>query len=353
MRLFVVVILFFTLFTTSAYAAKSARPVILGGPVISTFDKDYTSIEYTLDLSRKTDIGFTLFFHTSGNPTDITWDITFYAQNFFRQFSDSSDGLEENMSINEVAWNKDSLSLPAGNYSVKISVPESLFIKNSQPVDFLFEVVSNSTTGLTADRPSEWAEAEINAAIDSGVLPNDLKSNFTSNITRAEFAKLISYYTIKNISGAPGASITAMDEWLNDPNFYRLCGLEKRSYVFSDTNDKYVNFAYSVGIISGVGDGVFNPNGLITREQAAIMLARAAKSTNKGINLGDSPSFVDSAQFSPWAQEHISYITSVKTYDTGDAVMAGEDGGRFSPHKNYTREQGVVTVMRLMRATAQ
>ena len=39
----------------------------------------------------------------------------------------------------------------------------------------------------------------------------------------------------------------------------------------------YVGTAYSCGIITGVGDGRFNPSGTITRQEAAVMVSRAAK----------------------------------------------------------------------------
>lgn len=39
----------------------------------------------------------------------------------------------------------------------------------------------------------------------------------------------------------------------------------------------YVGTAYSCGIITGVADGRFNPSGTITRQEAAVMVSRAAK----------------------------------------------------------------------------
>ena len=52
--------------------------------------------------------------------------------------------------------------------------------------------------------------------------------------------------------------------------------------VFKDVNASdwfynYVNTAYSYGIIKGVDENEFSPNGAITREEAAVMTARAAK----------------------------------------------------------------------------
>lgn len=57
---------------------------------------------------------------------------------------------------------------------------------------------------------------------------------------------------------------------------------QKDNTVFDDVTDgdwfkPYVNTAYSYGIIKGVSGNKFNPNGTITREEAAVMVARAAK----------------------------------------------------------------------------
>ena len=63
----------------------------------------------------------------------------------------------------------------------------------------------------------------------------------------------------------------------------RALGLNpKADSVFTDvTSDKwyaaYIGTASSYGIINGVGGGRFNPEGTITRQEAAVMVARAAK----------------------------------------------------------------------------
>ena len=57
---------------------------------------------------------------------------------------------------------------------------------------------------------------------------------------------------------------------------------EKEGHKFDDVNEtdwfySYVKTAYNYGIINGVSDTEFNPNGEITREEAVTMVARAAK----------------------------------------------------------------------------
>lgn len=57
---------------------------------------------------------------------------------------------------------------------------------------------------------------------------------------------------------------------------------EKNNTCFADVTEKdwfesYVNTAFSYGIVNGVSQTEFNPGGTITREEAAVMVQRAAK----------------------------------------------------------------------------
>lgn len=43
---------------------------------------------------------------------------------------------------------------------------------------------------------------------------------------------------------------------------------------FTDTQDGYIEKAYAAGIVQGAGEGIFNPDKVVTREQLATMLYR-------------------------------------------------------------------------------
>jgi len=99
----------------------------------------------------------------------------------------------------------------------------------------------------------------------------------------------------------------------------RALGLTaKANDAFSDvTADKwyapYIGTAYISGVINGVGDGRFNPEGTITRQEAATMTARAAKLC--GLDTAyDAPRaraalahFTDSAQVADWALAPLAF----------------------------------------------
>ncbi len=92
----------------------------------------------------------------------------------------------------------------------------------------------------------------------------------------------------------------------------------KDNNVFNDVSKgdwfyKYVNTAYSYGIINGTSDTTFNPKGKITREEAAVMVARAAKLCGMNTDMDivavrDSlAGFTDYTKSSDWARNALAF----------------------------------------------
>lgn len=101
---------------------------------------------------------------------------------------------------------------------------------------------------------------------------------------------------------------------------------EKESTVFNDISSqdwffKYVNTAYSYGIIKGVSETEFNPNGLITREESSAMIARAGKlcGINTDINeiqiRNTLAEFTDYMQISHWAKSSMAFCYGEELLD--------------------------------------
>ena len=114
---------------------------------------------------------------------------------------------------------------------------------------------------------------------------------------------------------------------------------------FSDTAAEGVEtMAYYLGIVNGKGDGKFDPDGLLTRQEAATMLARtyeACMGIYKAVPvLEGAPSYPDQAAISDWAKDAVTLMALWK-------VMNGMDDGTFAPQANYTVEQCILTLLRL------
>ena len=102
-----------------------------------------------------------------------------------------------------------------------------------------------------------------------------------------------------------------------------------------------VAWAAEKGIVGGVGNGNFDPNGSITREQMATILFRYAQ--NKGIETskrGELSGFADSGNVSSWAKDAVQWTVA-------EGIINGSDG-KLLPQGNATRAQVSAILMRFL-----
>ena len=123
----------------------------------------------------------------------------------------------------------------------------------------------------------------------------------------------------------------------------RALGLPlKVNYTFTDVTENdwfysYVNTAYSYGIVNGVSDAEFDPSGTITREEAAVMVARAAKlcGMNTDIEALEArdilAGFLDYVKASDWAVDSLAFC-----YD--NAILPN-DVMEIKPKQTVTRAE--------------
>ncbi len=99
-----------------------------------------------------------------------------------------------------------------------------------------------------------------------------------------------------------------------------------------------VAWAFDNGIVDGVGDNRFNPKGLITREQLAVMLHRYA-GCPEAENEASLAAFSDSASVSRWARRAISWAVE-------EGILNGKSGNRLDPRGNATRAEAAAMLQR-------
>ncbi len=171
-----------------------------------------------------------------------------------------------------------------------------------------------STAALAA--PSPWAEIEVNKAIDLGIVPTQLQTVYQENITRAEFCSLaVALYENK------------MDTVITD------------MLTFNDTNDENVRKMAGLGVVNGVGEGNFAPLSPLTREQAATILARLSAAMGNTLSI-TTPTFSDKDLISTWALDAVGQVQIA-------SIMNGVGENKFDPAGPYTREQSILTMLRL------
>lgn len=166
--------------------------------------------------------------------------------------------------------------------------------------------------------PTSWAKEDVINAINLGLVPDECQSLYQQDIKRKEFVKLIS-------------------ELINKTATKNLKPI--KDVYFADTDDKDVLNVARLGIIDGVGNNLFNPDGKITREQAATILMRTARLLNLSSAITDKK-FNDNNSISEWATKGVYYCYA-------NEIMNGTGDNNFSPSQTYSREMSIVTIFRL------
>ena len=174
------------------------------------------------------------------------------------------------------------------------------------------------------DYTSPWAAAEMDRAQAAGLVTESNDSSFTFRITRRRFAELMANLVEKTT----GRSITPAPEG-----------------TFSDTDDLWVRKAAALGLVNGLDDGRFSPNGYINREQLAVMLHRTIEyledETGRSVlaDAGGLESFTDAGQVSGWAADSLAALTA-------SGILQGTSSATLSPKDTTTVEQAILLTLR-------
>jgi len=179
-----------------------------------------------------------------------------------------------------------------------------------------FELISEMPFILALPLASEWARDGIVSAIEKDLVPKKLQVSYTNNITRAEFASL----AVALYETAVGEEITGR-------------------MSFTDTDDINVEKAAYIGVVRGVGGDRFDPDAPLNRQQAATMLSRLAAAAGKPFE-SHAPTFADNAQIADWAADEVGQVQAA-------GIMGGVGGNQFAPNDPYTKEQSIITILRL------
>jgi len=171
------------------------------------------------------------------------------------------------------------------------------------------------STPLDLTTASSWAEEGITRAVEYNLVPTTLQGDFGQATTRAEFAALA----------------VALYENVNDEITGRT--------TFADTDDVNVQKMAYLGVVTGVGNNNFNPDGTITREQAAVLLARLAEAIGQPFPTA-TPTFADNADIASWAVDGVGAAQAAE-------VVGGVGDNSFNPQGTFTREQSIITMVRM------
>ena len=182
---------------------------------------------------------------------------------------------------------------------------------------------------IHAEEPSSWAKAEVEAAVGEGLVPESLRNNYTSPITRGEVASMF----INLLEKASGKTI---GEILAEK------GVTVNESAFTDTDNSYVLYANALGIINGMGDGRFAPDSALKRSQIAAIINRVAKVMGVDTS-GYAHSFTDITDNYSWVGPELGWPVHV-------GIINGVGDNRFNPGGDLTTEQAILITYRALNA---
>ena len=172
----------------------------------------------------------------------------------------------------------------------------------------------------------------------------------------AWYADYVEYAAVNGLMSGIGDRRFAPDDVLTRAMFVTVLGqlaqIDEADYPavsFSDVVPgswyaPYVAWAAQQDIVSGTGNGRFEPETPITREQMASIIARYVQSTGKTLpTIADPVVFKDMDAVSGWALDGVELMRM-----TG--IISGDDRGYFNPLGLATRAQAATVFTQLREA---
>jgi hypothetical protein len=175
------------------------------------------------------------------------------------------------------------------------------------------------------DVSADWAVSQISALAVRGIINGVGDNNYDPDrvVTRAEFAKML---------------VTMFD--IYDASAYAsFADVEPGAWYAS-----YIGTASKYGIVNGRGDGTFDPNARITRQEMSAMLYRAATAMGVSLSAPNGSSFNDDAAIHDWAKESVYSMQA-------SSVLKGVGDNTFDPQGDCSRAQGAVAIYNMLVAS--
>jgi len=194
-------------------------------------------------------------------------------------------------------------------------------------ITFIITTLIFSSIIVYAGTPSSWALAEVNEARNKGLVLPEADDNFQDDITRELFCKLV---------------VNLVEQATDKPVAITIAN------PFEDTNSTEIIKAYQLGIVNGMSATEFGPELLITREQVAAMMMRAARKLDDLMGhyftqimwMGSPPEFADQEDISNWALDDIQAANHLN-------IMKGVGENKIDPKGNTTIEQSILLILRV------
>lgn len=181
--------------------------------------------------------------------------------------------------------------------------------------------------GFTDVSSGDWFAPYVITGVKDGLIMQDTLFNPYQNATRAQFVTVLAREYGREIGGSYDIGI--LGSWAFSDLTY---------YAYYDTA---IGWAYANGITNGMGDGKFEPDGSVQRQQIATFLYRYSEFL--GLSIGDYSSssliykFSDGANVSDYAVNAMNWAIDI-------GLFQGDNYGALNPQNPATRAE-MVTIM--------
>jgi hypothetical protein len=210
-------------------------------------------------------------------------------------------------------------------------------IVNKFLIGFLAASIAVSTATISTAAPASqptftdidqsYAKDAINQLVEQGIVNGVDEKHFNpqGSLTRAEFVAIL----VRALRLPIDSSATSSSE-------------------FTDVQGwavPYIASARHAGIIEGVGKDLFDPDGLLTREQAAKLLVSALNHSKPDLVVDEQafPSFEDSMLISEWSRPYVAMAAE-------HGLVSGRPDGTFDPRSYANREMAAVMCVNFLDA---
>ncbi|MNC33078.1 Endo-1,4-beta-xylanase A precursor [compost metagenome] len=175
-----------------------------------------------------------------------------------------------------------------------------------------------------ADTTGHWAKQDIELLASKLLIQGTDANSYAPDqaITRAEFAALLVRSLGLQAAGqATGFTDVASNAWYAD----------------------VVNAAAGAGLIEGLDNGEFRPEATISREEMAVMAARAARFAGLDTTASaPAAGFADNSDISSWAQSSMAWAIE-------KGIIQGTGGQLLAPQDSATRAQSATILKRVLQ----
>lgn len=195
-----------------------------------------------------------------------------------------------------------------------------------------------------------WAAPYLTAMYAKGIMKPETSTRFGSDMltTRGELATILVKVMDLPINAGPYLDPATKRNPIN-PTFVDVNPYLDPSNGFYSY--EYIETAGRAGIIRGMGQGEFGPDGLLTREQAAVMIARAANykltSDIEKSKKSLAKTFADLDRMSDYSIPYVE--ATVKAGVMNGTVIEGTKMMSFNPQQYLTRAEVAAIAYRLMQ----